>query len=215
MRSDPDLGFEVREYEASRAREVATLHRIALPRAFLTSLGTRFLIRLYDAIHGAPDAIVLVAVSRDGRTLGFVSGAMDLRRTYRHVLLHAGPALLAAIVSRLGEAALWRSALETIGYPLRHLRVRVPASRGTVSEVRSELLSLAVDAEARGRGIGRTLVSELESWLVRVGAGDRYRVATEAADPRSNAFYASVGFVLVHAFEHHGRPMNLYEKRLT
>jgi ribosomal protein S18 acetylase RimI-like enzyme len=208
-----DLAFEVRAYDASRALDVARLHALALPDAFLTSLGAKFLARLYAALDTAPGTWILVAIGSGEVTLGFVSGAADVRRTVRHAMLHGGASLAAAMARSLLRPGTWRRVAETLAYPLRSLR---PGGEGPAPPpVRAELLSIAVDPAARGAGVGRSLVDELEVRMRGAAASGRYRVVTAATDPRSNAFYAGVGFQRVCEFEHHGRRMSLYEKALT
>jgi GNAT superfamily N-acetyltransferase len=84
----------------------------------------------------------------------------------------------------------------------------------------SELLAIAVARDARGKGIGRSLIATFESWLLENTHDSRpttldYTVATSATDPVSNAFYQACGFTLAGEFTHHGNRMNEYQKAVT
>jgi ribosomal protein S18 acetylase RimI-like enzyme len=207
---------------ARHGARVAELHRQSLPAGFLSRLGDRFLARLYRAIGTAPRSGVWVAEDAAGRCLGFVSGSCDVGRCYRSVLLRAGAPLLWLAAPALLRPAALKHAAETLTYPLRGPERRDPetvpaddeadAPPDRVGAIRAELLSIAVDGEARGLGLGRRLVQALETAFLGWGHAGPYRVVTDAEDPRSNAFYVGVGFTFVHRFRHHGHPMALFVK---
>lgn len=200
-------GFRTRRLDPARdGRKVARLHREALPDGFLTRLGDPFLARLYRGIDRAPRAAVWVAEDDSG-VLGFLAGTANTRGLYRGVLRRDTLPLALHLLPSMRHPATLRRIAETALYPFGRL--------GPTSELvglpDAELLALGVDARARGAGVGRALVGELEhafgSWKVRA-----YRVVTEAADARSNAFYRAMGFEPVGEFAHHGRTMAAHQK---
>jgi len=191
---------------------VARLHRMALPNAFLSTFDDRFLAELYWGIANVSRSGVWVAVDADDCCLGFVSGTADLRRCYRDVLTRRGLPLLCAGFRRLLAPATLRRVAETLIYPFRNLVST--ATRPDAEIDLPELLSIAVDARARGHGVGRRLVMRLESELVTWAAGETYRVVTDATDPQSNLFYQKTGFRLAGSFKHHENEMKLYHKTL-
>ena len=192
---------------------VAALHRMALPNGFLSSLGDRFLGILYSGIGRDPGSAVWVATDDNDQVLGFVSGTLDVRRCYRSVLVNSFIFLLWALIPALVHATSWKRILETLTYPFR--QNPEPAAEDPVAsdeEIPAELLSLAVSEHSRGLGVGRHLVTRLESSFRAQGYDGPYRVVTDALDPSSNAFYRKVGFALVREFLHHEHPMHQYVK---
>jgi GNAT superfamily N-acetyltransferase len=71
--------------------------------------------------------------------------------------------------------------------------VHVFAAPRVASEPFAELGGLAVDEQARRRGIGRALVGQAEAWAVERGYGKaRVRVSTEREG--AHAFYESLAY---------------------
>ncbi|MBD3243923.1 MAG: GNAT family N-acetyltransferase [Chitinivibrionales bacterium] len=214
----------------NHARAIAGLHARCIATGFLSTLGEPFLARLYQAIANDPQSIVLVSVSPDdtaGRTIalgnppiaGFVAATRDTRAMYRRILRRHWFTFALLLLPRAFSPRVVKHILETMTYA-RHPGHKAPQAS---KSKQAELLSIAVDPNARGAGIGRALVQELEDWLSRrsenVDGMTReepvapYRVVTSAQDPVSNAFYDSCGFALVDTFRHHGNPMNVYHRK--
>ncbi|MBU0742292.1 GNAT family N-acetyltransferase [bacterium] len=209
------MDFVIKTFEQRYVEDVAKLHCMALPRGFLSTLGTGFLGRLYLGIADADLSGVWVAVGYGDRCLGFISGSRDLHQCYRYVLRHGWFPLGIRLA---GSLFRWRSIVhlsQTLAYPFRKLGADGDEKDEVIRlgrEVRAELLSIAVASEARGMGVGRALVEMLEQYLLDCGHSGLYRVVTDAEDPRSNAFYDSVGFSLRGQFRHHEHTMALYTK---
>jgi GNAT superfamily N-acetyltransferase len=77
-----------------------------------------------------------------------------------------------------------------------------------------ELKRMWVDPEARGLGLGRRLLAELESRAVRAGA-KRARLETSRHLPEAIALYRSSGYVEVPAFNREPFADRWFEKRLS
>lgn len=188
---------------------VAALHREGLPLGFLSQLGPNVLKVLYRAIGTHDDSTVLVAVEGD-TVLGYVSGTTDVRRCYRHVLARSAAPLFVAAAPRLVRPSTLRRVVETLTYPFRFRNESTDdAPRPDCS---AELLSIAVHADARGKRVGKRLVAALEDFLGGRLRPLRYRVVTDALDPRSTAFYERVGFARLGEFTNHGHPMVMFVK---
>jgi GNAT superfamily N-acetyltransferase len=70
---------------------------------------------------------------------------------------------------------------------------------------RCEILGLVVDAEYRGRGLGRLLVDGAESWATARGLG-LMAVRSNVARSESHPFYERLGYARVktqHAYRKH------------
>ncbi len=211
------MSVQIRAFVKEDAVQVARLHRIAIPRGFLSELGDGFLVRLYREIARAEGSCVLVAADGDDVCLGFVAGSIDIRICYRRILLRGGITLFLQILPSLFRASVLKRILQTLLYPLR--RGKGNDEMGAVlaedAGAKAELLSIAVDEKARGLGVGRLLVEALEVFFRRQGGQTAYGLITDATDPRSNAFYEALGFRLKAKFRHHEHDMNQYVKALT
>lgn len=173
------------------ADRIADLHRTRIGEGFLPRLGPRFLRRLYRRMCRSDDCVVLVA--RDGsRIVGFAAGATDLGALYRRFLLRDGP--VAAIEAAPRLVRHLPRVLETLRYE------RGGGAPG------AEVLSVAVDPEAAGRGLGRTLVGRLVQALAARGATE-IRVVTGADNVAALRMYRACGFFPARRIEvHAGTP---------
>lgn len=158
---------------------LADLHRRRITEGFLPRLGPGFLRRLYRRMIRSADCVVLTA-RHEGRIVGFAAGATDLGALYRRFLLRDGPVAAMAAAPRLVRHL--PQVLETLRYE--------PAGGGTEA---AEVLSVAVAAEAAGRGLGRALVSRLVAELAARGATE-VRVVTGASNAAALALYRASGF---------------------
>ena len=162
------------------APAVAALHADRIGEGFLVTLGPRFLRRLYRRIALSPTAVLLVADSGE-RIAGFVAAATSTRRLYGEFLARDGlPAGLAAAPAVLRAP---RRVWETLRYGNEHDDDLPPA----------EILSIAVAADAEGRGIGGALLSGAQQELRQLGA-PQARVVTAVGNEAAIAMYERAGF---------------------
>jgi len=167
---------------------VAELHASLIGDGFLSSLGPRFLARLYRRVVRSDDAFVLV-VDAGGRPVGFIAGAMALGRLYRRFVVRDGVAAVAAAPLRLAGAL--PRVLET----LRH-------GGDDDGGGGAELLAVAVDPAFRGARLGTVLVEGFLAEVARRGGG-RAQVVVGADNAPAIAMYRRSGFAEVRAFELH------------
>jgi ribosomal protein S18 acetylase RimI-like enzyme len=175
------------------APAAAALHAGQISEGFLTFLGPRFLRRLYRRVARTPGCFLLV-IEDDGTTVGFLAGSTDVSDLYRSFVLHDGIATALASGGRLLRS--WRRVIET----LRHGTGGAGAG--------AELLAVAVDPTARGRGAGTLLV---EGFLTEVARrGQRAAQVVVAADNETAvALYRRSGFRMVESFELHSGTRSL------
>lgn len=205
------MPFNIRPFAKKDAQKVAALHRTALPRGFLSSLGDAFLGRLYGLMASSDRAVVLVGVDERDDCVGFISGSPDVGRCYKDVLRRgAGPLLLSALPALTSPKVALRI-IQTLAYPMQKSADR-PKTEQASGLPKAELLSIAVDERTRGGGLGKRLVVALEQEFVMSGHDGPYRVVTDASDPRSNAFYEALGFERFDTFRHHEHQMARYVK---
>ncbi len=169
----------VRPGLSTDAPAAARLHAGQIGEGFLSSLGPRFLTVLYRRIVAWPRSFLLVA-EEDGAVVGHAAATEDLGGLYRQFLVHDG--LVAGALAAPHLLRRWRLVLETARYPSNHGELP-PA----------ELLAVAVDEGARGRGIGRALVLAANDELGRRGVRDA-RVVVAASNSPAIGLYRSAGY---------------------
>jgi ribosomal protein S18 acetylase RimI-like enzyme len=168
-----------RRARSTDARALAGMHLTELDTGFLSRLGPRFLSVLYGALIEWPGAVVLVVDDQMG-PVGFVAGVVDTGEFYRFFLRRYGfRAALAALPRAIFNL---RRALESLRY----------GSEG--DGVRAELLSLAVAARARGRGLSTCLGQELLETLSSKGS-DSVKVVVAEENTTAIGAYRKLGFV--------------------
>jgi ribosomal protein S18 acetylase RimI-like enzyme len=172
---------------AADAGEIARLHAAAIHEGFLVTLGPAFLRRLYGRIARSSRAFALVVDAQERAALdGFVAVAEDVGAFYREFVLHDGVAAGAAALPRFVRAPL--AVLETLWYGLRG-----DGGGGDGHDSAAEILALAVDPAARGRGCGRALADAAVAELRRRGHG-RARVLTAVGNGAAIRTYERAGF---------------------
>jgi GNAT superfamily N-acetyltransferase len=194
------------EDDESTFAQIAALHVEGIHHGILPLFGDRFLARLYRYIAQAPQSGVW-CVRDDSEVMGFIAGCMNLGEVFRWVLLRKGLGLATAA----GRALLSPRVLEKLPSMLTYLRAEQDDAEGYAPE----LLAIAVSARGRGQGLGRRLVTELESGFKSWGLSGRYRVSTNIEEQVSNAFYRSLGFRPARTLRHHALTLQLYDKECT
>ena len=181
------------------AAAAAALHREGISTGFLTRLGPAFLKQLYRAVPSCPSGFGFVWQRADGEVLGFIACSESTGRLYKQVLLRRGVMLVLPLVRFLVRPAFVRRMIQTLRYPAE-VGEEMPAA---------EVLSIAVRGEARGKGVGKALMTAALQEFSRRGV-DRVKVAVWAGNERANWFYQSCGFELGLTRLHHGLEMNVY-----
>ncbi len=171
----------IRRAAAADAPALARLHRESMPNAFLPALGDRFLRELYRAIANGPGSTALVAEDGSG-VVGFTAGVESVGSFYRRFARRHGVSAGFAAAPRLLRPGVLRRVRETVSYPDRS--TELPDA---------ELLSIAVDADARGRGLGGRLARGLLDELGHRGVGE-VKVVVDASNVPANRLYEAVGF---------------------
>lgn len=181
--------------EPRHAAALASIHRGALPGDFLPSLGADFLERVYyPATFRSPHGGNLVATAA-GRPVGFVTIAHDSPRFTRDVV--TGEWLRLAYFA--ARAAIRRPS---------HLRLSLDVVRAALfvrpDPLPGEIVLIAVDADHRGRGVGKALVDAALQYLRRHGV-ERCRTKTLAANGAVIAMYEGLGWHVRDRFRLIGR----------
>lgn len=170
------------------ARAAAALHARCIPEGFLGTLGAPVLTRLYRRIATSPGSFLIVGES-DGCVVGFAAGTEDVSSLFRSFLLRDG--LMAA---SLAAPRICRS-IPKVWETVRHGRVEGDLPR-------AELLAVAVGAEVRRQGLGRSLVAATTREFRRRGIA-RAKVVVGAANQPALDLYGVCGFHTVTTIELH------------
>ena len=85
------MSIEVKAATIRHATRMGELHAKRIEEGFLSSLGERFLTRLYRRVVLSPDAFAAVACDENGTVVGFVATALRVTTLYKRfiVLFHA------------------------------------------------------------------------------------------------------------------------------
>jgi ribosomal protein S18 acetylase RimI-like enzyme len=176
--------IRVRPARAEDLPRTAEIHGRSLPNGFFARLGTGFLARYHATFAAGRRAAMLVAVTHDGRIVGFLAGTVDNARHVRSVLRRPPPRLvLSALLALARDPRLGFEFLRTrVGRYLHTFRRalvprrRTAAATGGTSAptgtagartasrpdpddpVVGVLTHVAVDDQVRGTGAGRALV---------------------------------------------------------
>jgi ribosomal protein S18 acetylase RimI-like enzyme len=180
---------------------LAQLHKQTLKGGFLSSLGSRFLVRLYRSMIGSSRAVVLVARDGDG-VVGFAAGSVSPGTFWREFLRRH----LIPVGGLLTLRALRPSVAKRMLEVARHLKRE--AGQG------SELLAIGVGPPARRMGLGLRLVMRMEEELRRKGA-HQVAVAVRVDNRPARDFFERSGFHPLGGLQvHEGHPSLRYEKQL-
>lgn len=181
------------------ARRVAQLHAESIAQGFLVRLGRRFLEELYRGIAEDAGSSVFVAVD-EGRVLGFCAYSRDVSAMYRRVLRSRFFRLgLASLPYSLNPLVL-KEVTETLRYSGKQRARALPPA---------EILSIGVDAIARGKGVGRALI-DVALERLRADGERQIKVLAGVGLDAANAFYRAYGFRPAGELVQHGGVLNVY-----
>lgn len=187
-------------------RQVAQLHIDCIDQGFLPKLGPAFLALMYECMEEELGAVLLTC-ERNGRIVGFVTGAISLRGVYLRMLrrwLRLGLAMAPSLVRPKRVLRI-----------LEILRYSIGGDKAGPDLPRAELLSLAVDPAWRGKGCAEELYKALMSTLAAQGEPGFRIVVGEALVP-AHKFYRRMGAQPAAKVEvHRGEASTVYVHRLA
>ncbi|MFQ6014128.1 MAG: GNAT family N-acetyltransferase [Anaerolineae bacterium] len=189
--------------EPVHARAAAQLHAEGLPDAFLTRLGHSFLTALYTLLSSSPWSFGFVAL-QGGTVTGFITATTNTDQLFKELVLRRGYRLLFPLLWQVvRHPAILKGLLETLRYP----------GKVAEGEAETELLSIVVRAEDRGKGLGRALLDQLLAECRRRSIS-RLRVSVDEVNEGANRFYRGHGFHHLDTVDIYGKRMNVYLRRI-
>jgi GNAT superfamily N-acetyltransferase len=188
-------------------QQVASLHIAGISQGFLPLLGTDFMVLLYRAIDGCSSSVVLTECV-DGKVLGFVSGAYNMKAIYRQLMGKPVQLLLSLLPSLFRPYRLKRI-FEVIRYGVQL------GSEKETSLSEFELLSIVVDPVARGTGCADRLYQHLISYCRSRGI-ESFRIVVGDTLSSAHSFYVRMGAVPVGRVEvHSGESSIIYVQKVS
>ena len=192
----------IRRAETSDMDQIVDVHTKAFPDSFLTLLGPRFLTFYYRLLWSDPGGILLVHENLR-RIDGFVAGFLRPKEFYLRMRKTRWAMLRSLAVALKDQPSL-------AGRVFYHVR-RLMLGKTREHRDEAELSSLAVDPQAWGGGIGRSLVLVFLETAWSAGAHSIYLTTDATENTRTNLFYQRLGFQLRACFvQYRGRLLNEY-----
>lgn len=178
----------------TQLKDVVRLHRQELRLSFLSSLGERSLLLLFEFAAENPSARLLVALNANSRVIGFLLGSIDTSLFYRQFIRRKS--LRAALIlapKLLSSPSSIKKILETLLYPTKKkVRALPPA----------ELMDLVVDSTVQRSGIGRALFSRFVQDLAESHVPS-FRITTGESLAGAHSFYEKMGAIRASDIEIH------------
>lgn len=193
----------IREMTEADIPRVVELHRRYITSSIFARLTSSFLHTLYRASIESEHGINYV-IEEDSRVYGFISVSANLSAQFDYtVQKYRGRLICACIASALLKPWLIPRILESVAY----------SKKSGASEIRAEMLFIAIEPEARKKGNAKALIQTALSDYARRGL-NRVKVSTEKDNLVVQKLLESLGFHIHNEFTFHSKPMLLYTATL-
>jgi GNAT superfamily N-acetyltransferase len=175
-------------FEAAQPKDsksIAILHKKGIPTGFLSSLD----IGLLESLYSYMIIKEIVIVARDVEIVaGFVSGTLNLKRLYFKFIAGNFFVIASRMLTLSLTTTFFLKVIETLKIPFRK-----PSGKTEIEDM-PELLSIVIDENYRGKGVGGYLVKQLETKLKTAGY-KKYRVVVGDRLKAARKFYGTLGFI--------------------
>ena len=192
--------IRIREMNISDIDEVVDIHSKELKDSFLGKLNYGFLLKLYSYMLEEESFKCFVAEC-NSKVCGYIAITLDSGEFYKRIYKKHLFSLVVEIMSRsIRQPILIVQSLEIF--------LSKTPSVG-ISNIRAELLSIAVANKFKFKGIGKKLVGEALAFLKSIKEESIF-VIVNINNIAANKFYESIGFIKKGQLSLHRDIMNLY-----
>lgn len=179
---------------------IVGVHMRAFRGSFLTNLGRNVLKVFYTSLL-KDDSVIFRVASINEEIVGFYAASTSTRGLYKKIFLLNFSKFFAPLMIRFTNN------------PFLFFRLLKSYSSGRVivvpGDTNCSLLSICVDTDFSGKGVGGLLLLDLESCLKKLSIS-RYYLTTDAENNfEANSFYKKRGFVIVGNHYQGLRKMNI------
>jgi ribosomal protein S18 acetylase RimI-like enzyme len=187
-------------------KQVARLHIASLDQGFLSTLGSGFLTELYRSIDQCPQAVLIVKCQQ-GEVIGFVTGVTGpMSLIYRRMILR-----FPLWAWRLFPILFSPKRLGRVMEILRYIKSNNEQSNLPISE----LLSIAVTPNSRGKGFADAMYKDLIKHFREMKVEFFKIVVGDSLSP-AHKFYQRMGAKVVAEIEvHHGARSVVYVQKVS
>jgi ribosomal protein S18 acetylase RimI-like enzyme len=200
-------GFDIIEGKTHHVDQIVSVHLLAFPGFFLSKLGTFFLKVYYRSILKSKDGISLVLIDLSGKVIGFCIGSKQSRgfhsRLIKNNFIEFFIAGLVIIVMNPGGI-------------VRLIKNLNKKSSSVDNGLYSEVLSIAVNPECKGRGFGNSLLTNFERTALEKGCSEISLTTDYYENKRVIDFYFNCGYTVMSTFyAYPNRKMYRLKKKLN
>lgn len=183
--------MEVKEIKEDEIKAVVAIHKYAFKDFFLTSLGEKFLTTYYRSVKNEPDGLLLGAF-KSGQLVGFCAACLQSKKFNTKLIQHH--------IFRFSLVGI--QLLFTKPVALIRLFKNFTKSDPNVQDQGdyAELLSIAVDINAQGSGVGKTILLGLEKELEKKSCQQLSLTTDYFNNEKTIEFYKSLNYKIMYEF---------------
>jgi ribosomal protein S18 acetylase RimI-like enzyme len=189
----------------------ANIHKQEINGGFLSQLGLKFLKLLYKAIISSSNTCCIVA-EKDNFVVGFVAISFNTNKFYKEFFIKYGLKVFFILIFNLFNPVIMKKVIESAIYPFKKIKTK---KNDSIEITETELLSIAVNQNAKGTGIAQRLIETMFDECKKRNIR-KIKVIVGAENSRANRFYEKVGFRFCSNIYIHGSDVsNVYIKELN
>lgn len=183
--------INIRRATISDIEQLVHIHNDAFTGFFLTSLGSYFLSFYYTCFIKSTEGIIICA-EENGMLIGFAAATQSCKG-FNKCLIKKNPGAFCLLVTRL---------LFTNPKSLIRLAKNMTKTRKDIQDMEdyAELFSIAVKNNNQGKGVGKKLLSAVESSLKEVNINRLSLTTDYYANDATLTFYKSLKFKILYEF---------------
>lgn len=178
--------------------QIAKIHQDEIVEGFLSTLGVKFLSKLYCNLCDSPYAFLYVAIINN-RICGFICGSTDTSKVYKYFIMRNGIFILPLIIPKILSFKKIGRIFETLIYPQKKENVALP---------KNEILNFCISSNFQRKGIGKKLFKVLVNEFKNLNF-NKIKIVTGLSQIKAQRFYESLGAIKVTDIEIHRNTKSL------